>query len=95
MYDTADFRELYQILMSMERYGDSEATPKEDAVMSLNVYLNDGTLYMGAEYASLDGNLCYVKTTEGETFTTRWAMVDHFMEQVQNYLNGEKVILMT
>lgn len=95
VYDSADFRELYQILMSMERYGDTDAVPKDEAVMTLKVYLNDGTLYMGARYSSLDGNLCYVETTEGEVFTTRWSIVSHFVEQVQNYLNGEKVILLT
>ena len=95
VYGTSDFRELYQILMSLERYGDSDATPEGDPVMTVNTYLNDGTLYIGAEYYSLDGNLCLVKTAEGEVFTTRWAIVNHFMEQVENYLSGNKVILLT
>ncbi len=95
VYDTSDFRELYQILMSLERYGDSDAEPEGDPVMTVNTYYNDGSLYISAEYYSLDGNLCLVKTGEGEVFTTRWAIVTHFMEQIENYLNGEKVILLT
>lgn len=94
-YDTADFRELYQILMSLERYGESDADPKGEPVMTVNTYLNDGSLYIQAEYYSLDGNLCLVKTAEGEVFTTRWAIVTHFMEQIENYLNGNKVVLLT
>ena len=87
--------ELYSILMTLERYGNSDQKPDGDTVMSIQMYHNDGSLYMGAEYYSLDGSLCYVKTTEGETFTTRWHHITHFMEQVQNYINGEKVMLLT
>ncbi len=94
-YDTANFRELYQILMSLERYSESDAQPEGEPVMTIQTYFNDGTPYVSAEYYSLDGNLCLVKTAEGEVFTTRWAIVTHFMEQVENYLNGETVILMT
>lgn len=94
-YPTEDFRELYSILMTLERYGNSDQKPDGDTVMSIQMYHNDGSLYMGAEYYSLDGSLCYVKTTEGEVFTTRWHHITHFMEQVQNYINGEKVMLLT
>ena len=94
-YDTTNFRELYQILMSLERYGESDAKPEGDPVMTIKTYLNDGSLYVDASYYSLDGNLCLVKTSEGELFTTRWAIVTHFMEQVENYLNGERVVLIT
>lgn len=94
-YDTANFRELYQILMSLERYGDSDAKPEGEPVMTVRTYYNDGTPYVSADYYSLDGNLCLVKTAEGEVFTTRWAIVTHFMEQVENYLNGKTVLLLT
>lgn len=95
MYPTEDFRELYSILMTLERYGNSDQKPSGDTVMTVKMYHNDGSLYMGAEYYSLDGSLCFVKTTEGELFTTRWHYISHFMEQVQNYINGEKVMLLT
>jgi len=94
-YPTDDFRELYTILMTLERYGSSNQKPTGTPVMSVKMYNTDGSLYMGAEYYSLDGSLCYVKTTEGETFTTRWHYVTHFTEQVKNYINGEKVMLLT
>lgn len=94
-YPTGDFRELYSILMMLERYGSSDQTPTGDPIMSIKMYNLDGSLYMGADYYSLDGSLCYVKTTEGESFTTRWHHVTHFTEQVENYINGEKVMLLT
>ena len=94
-YPTEDFRELYSILMTLERYGNSDQEPSGDTIMSVKMYHNDGSLYMGADYYSLDGSLCFVKTTEGEVFTTRWHYITHFMEQVQNYVNGETVMLLT
>jgi len=50
---------------------------------------------MGATYHSISGTLCAVQTSEGEIFTTRWRNVTHFMEQVTNILNGDKVLIMT
>ena len=95
-YPTADFRELYAILMTLERYGKTDKTASsDDAVMSIKMYHNDGSFYIGADYYSLDGSLCLVKTTEGEIYTTRWHYVTHFTEQVENYINGEKVLLLT
>lgn len=95
IYPTTDFRELYTILMTLERYGTTTDKPDEESVLSIKMYHTDGSFYMGADYYSLDGSLCYVKTTEGEVFTTRWHYVTHFMEQVENYINGDKVLLLT
>lgn len=94
-YPTGDFRELYQMLMSLERYGTTDRTYDENAVLKVDVYTNDGALYLGATYYPISGTLCAVKTNEGEVFTTRWRNVTHFIEQVENYLNGNKVIILT
>lgn len=94
-YPTGDFRELYQMLMSLERYGTTDRTYDENAVLKVDVYTNDGALYLGATYYPISGTLCAVKTNEGEVFTTRWRNVTHFIEQVENYLNGKKVIILT
>ena len=94
-YPTADFRELYQMLMSLERYGTTDRTYDKNAVLKVDVYTNDGALYLGATYYPISGTLCAVETNEGEVFTTRWRNVTHFIEQIDNYLNGEKVLILT
>ncbi len=95
IYPTADFRELYQMLMSLERYGTTSETYEKAAVMQVDIYTTNGDHYLGATYYPLSGTLCAVETTEGEVFTTRWRNVTHFVEQVENYLNGQKVLILT
>ena len=94
-YPTEDFRELYQMLMSLERYGSTDRSYEKSAVLKVDVYTNDGAHYLGATYYPISGTLCAVETSEGEVFTTRWRNVTHFMEQVENYINGKKVIILT
>lgn len=95
VYPTADFRELYQLLMGLERYGTTTDTYDTTATLKVDIYTTDGTHYLGATYYPLSGTLCAVETSEGEVFTTRWRNVTHFVEQVENYLNGDKVLILT
>lgn len=94
-YPTEDFRELYQMLMGLERYGTTTETYSKTATMKVDIYTVDGTHYLGATYYSLSGTLCAVETTEGEVFTTRWRNVTHFVEQVENYINGRDILILT
>ena len=64
-------------------------------VLKVDIYTTEGTHYLGATYYPLSGTLCAVETTEGEVFTTRWRNVTHFVEQIDNYLNGDKVLILT
>lgn len=92
---TGDFRELYQLLMGLARMDTLKNVPEGKPVMTVKMYTTEGKFYMGATYHSLSGTLCAVETTEGEVFATRWRNVTHFMEQVENLLNSEKVLIMT
>lgn len=96
VYPTGDFRELYQLLMGLERYGSTtESYDRNSATLRVDIYTTDGTHYLGATYYPLSGTLCAVETTEGEVFTTRWRNVTHFVEQIENYINGDKVLILT
>lgn len=95
VYPTSDFRELYQQLMGLERYGTPSGTYDKNAALKVDIYTTDGKHYLGATYYSLSGTLCAVETTEGEVFTTRSHYVSHFLEQVKRYLNGESVLILT
>lgn len=94
VHDTLNFRELYQILMSMERYDETDASPSGEPELAIKAYYTDGSLYIGTEYYPLDANQCLTKTTEGEVYITRMAHVSHFIDQLNNYLNDETVIVM-
>ena len=94
-YPTDDFRELYQQLMGLERYGVADQSYEKTATLKIDIYTTDGAHYLGASYYPISGILCAVETTEGETFTTRWKNVTHFVEQFENYLNGDPVLVLT
>jgi len=94
-YPTEDFRELYQMLMGLERYGTPSESYDKVPVLKVDIYTTEGAHYLGATYYPLSGTLCAVETTEGEVFTTRWRNVTHFVEQIDNYLNGDKVLILT
>lgn len=95
VYPTEDFRELYQLLMGLERYGAATGNYDKTATLKVDIYTTEGAHYLGATYYPLSGTLCAVETTEGEVFTTRWRNVTHFVEQIENYLNGKKVLILT
>ena len=88
---TPDFRELYLLLLGLNRYDYLDKVPEAAPEMSIKLYNLDGDLYLGATYYNMNGNFCAVETTEGELFTTRWKDISHFMNQVVNLLNGDTV----
>ena len=95
VYPTEDFRELYGLMLSLERYGSAEAKPTGNVPLELFLYDTDGKLYFSAKYYDTTGSLCTVETSEGEFFTTRWSYVDFFIQQVENYINGRDVLVNT
>lgn len=95
VYSTEDFRELYQLLMGLKRYGIPEKEPTSEVPLEIALYDTEGKLYLGAKYYNTSGSLCTVETSEGELFTTRWSDVAFFIQQVDNYLNGRDVLLST
>lgn len=95
VYSTEDFRELYQLLMGLKRYGTPDKEPTSEVPLEIALYDSEGKLYLGAKYYNTSGSLCTVETSEGELFTTRWSDVTFFIQQVDNYLNGRNVLLST
>lgn len=95
VYSTEDFRELYGLMLSLERYGAAEAKPTGNIPLELFLYDTEGKLYLNAKYYDTTGSLCTVETSEGELFTTRWSYVEFFIQQVENYVNGRNVLVNT
>lgn len=95
VYSTEDFRELYGLMLSLERYGAADTKPTGDVPLELFLYDTEGKLYLSAKYYDTTGSLCTVETSEGELFTTRWSYVEFFIQQVENYVNGRDVLVNT
>lgn len=95
VYSTAEFRELYGLMLALERDDTVEATPSEESPLELSLYDTNNNLYLSAKYYNATGSLCAVETSEGEIFATHWSYVSFFMEQVQNYLDGKDVLINT
>lgn len=95
VYPTEDFRELYGLMLGLERYGTVEAKPTGDVPLEVYLYDTEGKLYFSAKYYDTTGSLCSVETSEGEFFTTRWSYVSFFITQVENYINGRDVLVNT
>ena len=95
VYSTEDFRDLYGLMLSLERYGSADAKPTGDMPLELFLYDTEDKLYLSAKYYDTTGSLCTVETSEGELFTTRWSYVEFFIQQVENYVNGRDVLVNT
>ena len=96
VYPTADFRKIYELMLGVSRYGETEGKPEGGNVsLELFLYDNAGKLYLDAKYYESTGSLCIVETSEGEIFTTRWSDVSFFIQQVENYVNGRDVLTNT
>lgn len=95
VHSTEDFRELYQLLMGLERYGTVGDNQAGSAAIAVSLYDLDNNLYLSAEYYYASGSLCIVKTSEGEIFTTRRSDVTFFIQQIENYIAQKDVLLRT
>ena len=91
-YDSANFRNLYVLMMDLERYGRIDSCPTGKADLSLNLYLNDGTEYLGVDFYRQGGSLYNARTSDGEIFSITASSVNTLMNQIQNYLDGKTVV---
>ena len=94
-YSTPEFRDLYQLMMSIERYDGLELAPDVDPVLGIDIYDVDGEMYLSADFYPASGSLYHVRTSEGELFVTRASNISHFIDQVSNLLNGKDVLIAT
>lgn len=93
VYSTEEFRELYELIMALERHDIPKEEPTGEPSLILSLYDTDGNLYLSAEYYETSATLCTVKTSQGEILSTLWSDVSFFVKQVENYLNGENVLI--
>jgi hypothetical protein len=89
---TPDFRSLYQVFMSIYRYGEAEKTPSGDAdiVFALTpVKSNDVKVI--AKFYKKDASLYTCVMSDGDVFTVKASSIDQLYAQIENYLAGREV----
>ncbi len=91
-YDSANFRNLYVLLMDLERYGKIDSCPTGKSDLSLRLYLNDGSEYLGVDFYREGGSLYRARTTDGEIFSITASSVNTLVTQIDNYLNNKTVV---
>ncbi|MBR7093081.1 MAG: DUF4340 domain-containing protein [Clostridia bacterium] len=94
-YSTPDMRILYQVLMNIRRSGPA-AGPAADEQPTLTVELTpvsaSGGRHVLAKLYKISGSLYLCRQANGEEYQVTARTVTHAMEQIENYLAGEKVI---
>ena len=92
-YGTSDFRLLYQLVMSIERYGTTDKAPEGTPSLSVGVYLENGERHLAVDFFPATGSLSTARTSEGEVFTVKTSDVNYFIKQAANYAKGEPVLV--
>ena len=89
---TPEFRSLYQVLMSVYRYGETSEKPKGDAEIVLKlepVKKSDGSFT--ASFYKLSSSLYICEVSDGDAYTVKTSDVKKMLTSLDNYLNGREV----
>ncbi len=88
---TQNFRELYSLMIGIQRYDQSVSAVSGQPKHTLDLFLNNGAKYMSFEFFEHSASLYTVRTTEGELFTITKSSYDKLLTQVDNLLAGREV----
>lgn len=92
VYDTGNFRDLYQVFMSIYRQGAAPGEISGDPVFSLRlVPLEESGNAVDLSIYKYDPNVYIVRCATGETYAVNATDVNHAIKQIENYLAGEEV----
>lgn len=92
-YPTDQFRELYKVLMTLYRTGPAPAEPEGEPLLTVRITPSDPTFDV-KEIAIYDysGSVYIARTKDGDTYKVTASRVDDAIQQIRNYLNGDKVV---
>lgn len=92
-YPTDEFRELYKVLMTLYRTGAAPAEPTGEPLLTVRVTSTDES-YDDREVSiySYSGSVYIARAENGDTYKMTASRVDDAMQQIRNYLNGDKVV---
>lgn len=91
--NTKNFRSMYQVMMALARFGETDTVPSGTPDIVIEVIGNDGNNEkMALYYASASTYI--VKDKSGDTYTVRNSRVKNLMRQAENFLNGKTVSIL-
>lgn len=91
-YDTENFRQLYQIMMSVKRNGEVEDEPSGTPDMTIEIHPNDGSGEIVANFYKYNANNYICELNDGDRYLVTAASVSNTMKQVENYLAGKTIV---
>lgn len=92
VYPTGDFRNLYQVFMRVDRYGDTDETPSGDPDVTFTLKPTDtssGSIV--ARFYKLNASLYLCQIEGGDAYTVKASDVQKMLNQMNNYLEGKEV----
>lgn len=92
VYDTENFRQLYQIMMSVKRNGEVEDEPSGTPDMTIEIHPNDGSGEIVANFYKYNANNYICELNDGDRYLVTAASVSNTMKQVENYLAGKTIV---
>lgn len=91
-YDTADFRNLYTMMMALQRYRVLNTQPTGEPILSLTLYDLEEKPYFSADFfENANGSLSDCRTSDGEIFSVKSSTVTKLLTYTNAYVNGEDV----
>lgn len=92
-YPTDQFRELYKVLMTLYRTGADPAEPQGEPLLTVRVR-SAAEEYTDREVSiyPYSGSVYIARANNGDTYKVTASRVDDAMQQIRNYLHGDKVV---
>lgn len=91
-YDTADFRTLYQVLMTIARTGSAPAEPSGEPLLIIRLEpVSDQHKTLETAIYKHSASVYICRTSEGDTYKVSASRVDYAIEQINRFLAGEVV----
>ena len=93
VYPTADFRTLYEIMMSVTRVGVGGIVPDTDPLLEMTLGGADGAVVRQVRFYENTNETAIGVFESGETITVRMTDLTYLQLQIERYLAGQPVIV--
>jgi flagellar basal body-associated protein FliL len=90
-YSTEHFRDFYQVLMSIKRYGESDKKPSGNPEVVIKVIPDKASEAIVAKYYKLSPSIYICAMSDGDIFTVKASDIDKLKIALDDYLNGREI----
>ena len=85
--NTLNFRKLYQVMMAVARFGETDTVPSGTPDIVIEIIGNDDN-HEKMELYYNSASTYIVKDKSGDTYTVKNSRVKNLLRQTENFLNG-------